>query len=249
MFQFDPTHLSIILCEPQQPGNIGSVARAMANFGVSDLRLVNPCSHLHPEAHKFAVAAKHLLGSAKIYSDLASAVADLQCTIATTRRQGRLRGNLLDSTEVPALVGNLPAGTRFGLIFGREDCGLSSQDVALCSYAATVVTTEANGSLNLAQAVLLFLYELARQPQAGQTEEGRERPEQGEVEGLFGQMERVLSRIAFLNVKKPEAVMNSLRQIHQRASLDRGELQLLRGMWSQIAWSVRDWQGRKRGED
>ena len=250
MFQFDPTHLSIVLCEPQQPGNIGSVARAMANFGVSDLRLVNPCQHLHPEARKFAVAANHLLGSAKIYGDLASAIADLQCTIATTRRQGRLRGNLLDSTKVPTLMGTLPEGTKAGLIFGREDCGLSSQDVALCSHAATVATTDKNGSLNLAQAVLLFLYELARTPATQYAPEAacvNHLPQMTEYEELFGLQEEIVERIAYLNPSKPQATMNTLRHIHRKADLSIEELNFLRGLWRQVSKSINDWPGKKRG--
>ena len=218
-------NLSIVLVEPQSPGNIGMVCRAMANFGLCDLRLVNPCQYLHPEARKFAVAA------------------------ATTRRSGRLRGELLDIAEVPALRRELPPDGRMGLVFGREDAGLTSDEVAQCSHAATIATSAEVGSINLSQAVLLFVHELARQPQAATAAAELDLPEQGDVEGLFGQIENVLSRIAFLNPKKPEGVMNSLRQIHQRAGLDRRELQMLRGMWSQIAWSVRDWQGRKRGDD
>ncbi|MEJ2700131.1 MAG: TrmH family RNA methyltransferase, partial [Desulfuromonadales bacterium] len=60
-------YVAVVLVEPQSPGNIGMVCRAMANFGASDLRLVNPCPHLHPEARKFAVAANHLLGEARLY--------------------------------------------------------------------------------------------------------------------------------------------------------------------------------------
>lgn len=242
-------NLSIILVEPQHPGNIGMVCRAMANFGVSDLRLVNPCQYLHPEARKFAVAANYLLGEARVFTDLPAAIADLHLTVATTRRSGRLRGELLDIAEVPVLHREMPDGGRMGLVFGREDVGLTSDEVAQCSHAATIATSSEVGSVNLAQAVLLFVHELARQPQARTGATDREVPEQGDVEGLFGQIESVLSRIAFLNPKKPEGVMNSLRQIHQRAGLDRRELQMMRGMWSQIAWSVRDWKGRKRGED
>jgi tRNA/rRNA methyltransferase len=221
----------------------------MANFGVTDLRLVNPCQYLHPEARKFAVAASPLLGQARVFADLPAAIADLHLTVATTRRSGRLRGELLDIAEVPSLHRTLPAGGRMGLVFGREDVGLTSDEVALCSHAATVATSAEVGSINLAQAVLLFVHELARPLRETPATPAGELPEQGEVEGLFGQIEGVLSRIAFLNPKKPEGVMNSLRQIHQRARLDRRELRMLRGMWTQIAWSVRDWQGRKRGDD
>ncbi len=241
-------NLSIILVEPQSPGNIGMVCRAMANFGLSDLRMVNPCEYLHPEARKFAVGAHSLLGLARVFPDLTSAIADLHLSVATTRRAGRLRGDLLDIGAVPELRRSLPEGGRMGLVFGREDAGLSSDEVALCSHAATVDTSAEVGSLNLAQAVLLFVHELARQPPA--TLAGaRERSSQGELEALFEQMEKVLARIAFLNPKRPEAVMNSLRRIHQRASLDVQELRMLRGLWSQIDWSCRDWRGRKRGDD
>jgi tRNA/rRNA methyltransferase len=135
----------------------------MGNFGVSDLRLVNPCAHLHSEAHKFAANASPLLGSAQVFPDLASALYGLDLSIAATRRGGQRRAELLDSSELPALVATLPAGSRVGLVFGREDVGLSNAEVVLCSRAAAIATSAAGlGSLNLAQAVLLFLYELAR---------------------------------------------------------------------------------------
>ncbi len=240
-------NVSVILVEPQHPGNIGMVCRAMANFGVSDLRLVNPCPYLHPEAKKFAVAASPLLGAARVFPGLGEAIADLHLSVATTRRSGQLRGELLDIGEVPPLRAGLPCAARMGLVFGREDSGLTSDEVALCSHAATVQTAAEVGSINLAQAVLLFVHELARSPQ-GRAETVRDCAPQGDLEGLFGQMEKVLERIAFLNPKKPEGVMNALRQIHHRAALDSREVSLLRGMWSQLAWSIRDWKGRKRGE-
>lgn len=241
-------NVSVILVQPRSPGNIGMVCRAMANFGACDLRLVDPCWHLHPEARKFAVGASSLLGSARVYADLAAAIADLHRTVATTRRSGRLRGELLDIAEVPTLRNGLPQQGRMGLVFGREDAGLTSEEVAMCSHAATVSTAEEVGSLNLSQAVLLFLHELARQSRKAAAP-SQEIPEQGELEALFGQMEGVLSRIAFLNPRCPENAMTPLRRLHHRAGLNRYEVQLLRGMWSQIAWSIRDWKGRKRGDD
>lgn len=241
-------HVAVILVEPRSPGNIGMACRAMANFGASDLRLVNPCAHLHPEARKFAVGASHLLGQARLFDDLASAIADLHLSVATTRRSGRLRGDLLDIAAVPALQAELPRAGKLGLVFGREDAGLTSEEVALCSHAATVATATEVGSLNLAQAVLLFLYELSR-PQAPQSVSQAEEPAaQGELEALFGQMEAVLHRVAFLNPQRPEAVMTRLRRLHQRCRPSGREVVLLRGMWNQLAWSIRDWRGRKRGE-
>jgi tRNA/rRNA methyltransferase len=241
--------IAIILVEPRSPGNIGMVCRAMINFGVSELRLVNPCAHLHPEAHKFAVGGAPLLGSARLYPTLEEAVADLAISVAATRRPGRLRGELLPVSSVPDLCAALPAGARAGLVFGREDSGLTSAEVALCSHAAVIATNPDCGSLNLAQAVLVFLYELSRSGEPAATAADADQPRQGELEELFVQMEEILTRIAFLNPAHPEGAMHTLRRIHQRAALDRRELQLLRGMWSQLAWSIRDWRGRKRGDD
>jgi len=239
--------VTVILVEPQSPGNIGMVCRAMANFGASDLRLVNPCRHLHPEARKFAVGANSLLEAAETFPDLTSALSDLHLTVATTRRNGRLRGQLLAIDEIPSLRAGLAPASRMGLVFGREDAGLTSEETALCTHTATVKTKEELGSLNLAQAVLLFLYELARNPV--KTSPSREIAEQGEIEPLFEQMESVLTRIAFLNAKRPEKVMTPLRHIFQRAGLSRHEARMMRGIWSQLAWSIRDWHGRKRGDD
>ena len=84
-------NIAIILVEPQNPGNIGMVCRAMKNMGLSTLRLVNPCRVDHPEAVKFAVSAKHLLGEAEMYPTLAEALADIPLSVATTRRHGKYR--------------------------------------------------------------------------------------------------------------------------------------------------------------
>lgn len=238
---------AIVLCGPQIPGNVGSVARAMANFGLSDLRLVTPCDHLAAEARMFAAGATPLLEAARVYPDLSAAISDLQITVATTRREGRLRGRMLDSTQLPALLGSLSDRARAGLVFGREQSGLTSDEVALCSHTATVATSGSTGSLNLAQAVLLFLYELARQPQTASGGTEREWPTQQELDGMFAQMASVLERIAFLNPSRPEAGLNRLRRLISRAHPDRSEVALLRGLWSQLAWSINDWRGRKRG--
>lgn len=241
--------ISVVLVGPQSPGNIGMVARAMGNFGVSDLRLVNPCQHLHPEARKFAVRAAPLLGSARIYADLGAALADLPMAVAATRRSGKLRGELLDVADAAALSGTLPDRDRLGLVFGREDSGLTSEEVSLCTHSAAIATAEEVGSMNLAQAVLVFLYEFTRQSHhevdAAPAQVGR--PTVAEFEGVFAQMEQVLTRIAFLNPSRPAAVMNRLRRMIHQAGIDKDDLSLLRGMWTQLAWSINDWRGRKRG--
>lgn len=244
----DLSRVAVILVEPQTPGNIGMVCRAMANFGASDLRLVNPCQHLHAEARKFAVFAHELLGQARIYPDLPAALADLHIAVATTRRGGKLRGEPLDIRETPPLLHNLPQGQRMGLVFGREDAGLTTGEIAQCSHTAAITTDPQRGSLNLAQAALLFLHELGRPAGPPAPPPAQDAPPLEEMEQLFAQMESVLHRIAFLNPSRPEQVMIPLRRMFHRAVQSRQELGLMRGIWSQLAWSIRDWQGRKRGD-
>lgn len=238
--------LCVVLVEPREPGNIGMVCRAMANFGVRDLRLVNPCDHLAAEALKFAVGGRELLDDAVLFADLQAALADVHCSFAATRRVGRLRGALHPSCELPGLVDQFPPQSRIALVFGREDRGLTGEELAACSAGVRIFSSEEVGSLNLSQAVLALLYELHRQPAAGALIE-KELPEMAELEQLHLQMEEVLERIAFNNPACPGATAYRLRQLFNRALPDRDEVGLLRGMWGKLAESVNNWPGRRRG--
>jgi tRNA/rRNA methyltransferase len=241
--------LAIILVEPRHPGNIGMVCRAMANFGVCDLRLVNPCDYLHPEAHKLAVFASDLLGRAVVYADLAAALVDLEISVATTRRQGRLRGEVIDIAQLSEPLSTLSSRGRVGLVFGREDAGLSNAEVAMCRYVTTIGTSEQSGSLNLAQAVVVCLYELCRLPLSVGFDRHSPPAGQAELAGMFADMQVVLERIAFVNPQCPEAVLQPLREIFRRAQLSQAEAGMLRGMWAQLGWSIHDWRGRRKGQE
>lgn len=241
------SQLCVVLVEPRTPGNIGMTARAMANFGVRELRLVNPCNPLDGEAQKFALNAKPILEGALIFETLAEAVADLHLSVATTRRSGQNRMVPLSIVDLPPRFAGLAPGQRAGLVFGREDSGLTTEEVALCRCAATIPTDPGFASLNLAQAVLICLYELSRATFAGGAGDQEATPTDGDYEDLFRLMEQVLGRIGFFNSARPDLSMNKLRRIQRKADLDLYEVNLLRGMWAQLDWSVRDWEGRKRG--
>jgi len=244
-------NLSIILVEPRQPGNIGATCRAMANYGVSDLRLVNPCNHLAPEAVKFAVAAKPLLGSAKLFADLPSTVADLHMSVALTRRSGRLRGELPQISQLPRQLHSLPAQSRVGLVFGREDCGLSTAEIACCTHAASIPTIGETGSLNLAQAVVVSLYELCgRSNQFDVLDSigtGDVLPPQRDLDPLMQQLEQLADLIGYTNPSRPEVVGHTLRQLLGRARPNVREYNMLRGLVSQLEQSVQGWPGKRRG--
>ncbi|KAF0216273.1 MAG: tRNA/rRNA [Geobacteraceae bacterium] len=237
--------IAIVLVEPQSPGNIGMVCRAMKNMGLSELRLVNPCPIDHPEAYKFAVSARDLLERAVVFDTLAEALADSGISVATTRRHGKYRQEIFTPAEVVAKLRSNLGNNRAALVFGREDSGLTTDELALCRWHATIPTGDDYGSLNLAQAVLIFCYELRKGWERGVVAQSRIIADAAETETLYGHMEQTLLRIGFLNPQNPAHIMRSLRRIFARAELDEREVAILRGMLTQIDWAATAFQGKK----
>lgn len=238
-------NIVIVLVEPQSPGNIGMVCRAMKNMGIFDLRLVNPCQTDHPEALKFAVSARDLLESAVTYESLPSALADCTASVATTRRHGKYRQEIFTPGEIVGKIAADAGGGRVAIVFGREDSGLTTEEVAMCRWQATIETSEAYGSLNLSQAVLIFCYELFKGGEAVPVPTQRQLAETAETEAFYGQLEHSLLRIGFLNPQNPAHIMRSLRRIFSRAALDGREISILRGMLSQMDWATTAFKGKK----
>lgn len=240
-------NIAIVMVEPQSPGNIGMVCRAMKNMGLSRLRLVNGCDRFHSEALKFAVSARNLLEEAELYDDLASALADCTLTVGTTRRHGKYRQEILSPPEVATLLKtHASSECRAAIVFGREDNGLTTDELSLCRWHATIPSSTEYGSLNLSQAVLIFCYELGKStdsPGGGRLEQ---LATSSEMESLFAQMDLCLQKIGFLNDQNPGHIMRSLRRIFFRSQLDTREVSILRGMLSQIDWASSSFDGRKR---
>jgi tRNA/rRNA methyltransferase len=240
------SNITVILVEPQSPGNIGMTCRAMKNMGFYQLRLVNGCDRFHPEALKFAVAARDLLETAQVFPDLASAIADCTLSVGTTRRHGKYRQEILTPTEVARRFREMVStDCRGALVFGREDNGLTTAELSLCRWHATIPTSDDYGSLNLAQAVLLFCYEIIL---AGESQDGRsqEIATSAEMETFFTHLHDSMKKIGFLNEQNPDHIIRTLRRIFFRANLDSREVTVLRGMLTQIDWASSAFDGRKR---
>jgi tRNA/rRNA methyltransferase len=240
-------NISIVMVEPQSPGNIGMTCRAMKNMGLSRLRLVKGCDRFNPESLKFAVSAKDLLEQAELYDDLPSALADCSLTVGTTRRHGKYRQEILSPAEVSTLLKtHASPGCRAAIVFGREDNGLTTDELSLCRWHATIPSAAEYGSLNLSQAILIFCYELGKaadSPGGGRIEQ---LAASADTESLFAQMHSCLQKIGFLNEQNPGHIMRSLRRIFFRSELDTREVAILRGMLSQIDWACSNFDGRKR---
>jgi tRNA/rRNA methyltransferase len=232
---------AIILCEPQLGENIGTAARALANFGLWDLRVVNPRDGWPSErAVAAASRADHVIDKVRIFDTVEAAVADLSMVFATTARRRDMQKEVLGPEEASRRMGHhIASGAKAGLLFGRERWGLYNEEVALADAIVTLPVEPAFASLNIAQAVLLMAYEWRRQsdlgselPFSGGLDETAPRDE---LLGLFGHLETTLDRTGFFKTadKRPTMVTN-LRAIFTRAHLTAQEIRTLRGVISSL---------------
>lgn len=151
-----------VLVEPKTPENVGAAARALKTMGFTQLRLVNPCDYLSGAAQWLAHGSQDILTNAKVYSELAAAVADCDLKIGTTAKLRHQRYSVLTPRDVTqTLCEKTTTLQRAALIFGREDGGLSNAEIALCDVLSTVPLAQAQPSINLAQALMIYAYELS----------------------------------------------------------------------------------------
>lgn len=241
----DALNICIVLVEPQGPLNIGSVCRSMANFGLSELRLVNPkADHLCHEARQMAVKATPILEQAQLFSSTQGALSDCHYSIAATRRLGGYRSNYANPDQVAQDILPLCAIDKTALVFGREDHGLYTNELELCQSLLTIPTHNDFPSMNLAQAVTLCLYELykAQFDQNRTTQKTKKLASNEFLESMLQHMRQTLLDIDYLDPQNPDHILRSFRQIFGRAKLDEREVRILHGLWSRIDWLENDRQ-------
>jgi len=229
-----PTPPCVILNEPQLAENIGSVARVMANFGLSDLRLVRP-RHGWPQERAWVSAsgANWPLDNARLCETLGEAIGDLKLVYATTARPRETRLPVLTPRQAAAGL-HAAAGQATGLLFGGERAGLETADIAVCQAIVTIPVSQRFRSLNLAQAVALNAYEwrLAEDDAAPASfGEGEAPADQAMMLGLYEHLEAELDASGFLHPpeKRPSMVRN-LRVMLGRAGYTDQEVRTFRGV-------------------
>lgn len=226
----------IILDKPQMAANIGAVARAMANFGLADLRLVNPRDGW-PQERAWATAsgAEWPLNAARVYDSVEAAIADLHLVYATTARPRELQLPVLTPrVAMSEMLAEAGQGRRVGLLFGGERAGLETADIALCQAVVTLPIDPRFRSLNLAQAVIILAYEWRMTQETGAPAIFRDAPPPAEASamlGLYEHFERELETAGFFHPpeKKPSMVQN-LRAALGRARMSDQEVRTFRGV-------------------
>ena len=235
----------VILVEPQMAENIGMCARAMANFGLSEMRLVAPRDGwpsgggLKKGATSAASGATHILENARLYASAAEAVADLNFVLATTARErGQMKRVMTPAEAMPPITERIAGGERVGILFGRERIGLTNEEISFADAILTYPVNPAFASLNLAQAVLLAGYEWFK-ASGGEPvfrENNPSPPAKREtVLSMFDYLEGELDRCGFFPPGKKPIMTANLRDILHRLAMTEQEARTLRGVFKSLA--------------
>jgi len=232
------TNVAIVLFRPQIPENIGAVARAACNMGLSRLYLVEPASLDQERLRAMATpAAAPILDNMVIHDDLFSALADFQYVVGTTARLGGIRKEVQSPRDVAARLIDLSQTNDIALLFGPENFGLTNRELPFCHALVTIPTAECT-SLNLAQAVMVLAYELL----VARTDTPRYEPRRAntrELETMYAMLQETLMKIDFISHRNPEHWMLNVRRLFNRHGLRARETQVIKGICRQIDWYVR----------
>ena len=240
----DLDSLRVVLVAARNPLNIGAAARAMSNFGVRRLRVVNPYEVAFQEARS-AVGASGLLAKAEQYETVAEAVADCRLVVGTTvagaRRDLQHRLQRLDEGG-RVILRQLKTGP-VALLFGSERFGLSNLDLSHCQWAMRIPTREEHGSMNLGQAVAVCLYELVRGQKTAPAKTAPGKKERtsatsGDVERLTQALFQVLGASGYVKPRAAAATEENLRRMVRRMELNANDTDMWLGMLRQMAWKL-----------
>ena len=247
------SHVRIVMVNTTLPANIGSALRAMKTMGLNKLVLVAPKTYPHPDIDALAAGATDLIEQIEVVEQLEDAIADSHLVFGTSARSRTIPWPLLDAR--PAAVKSLNAvaqhGQNIAIIFGREDRGLTNEELALANYHVTIPVNEEYGVLNVAQAIQVICYEMRMaaidivgkiaDPEATmqvtdsevmQWDEPLVNHEQ--MQQFYPHLEKMLAEIEFMDPKNPRLLPLRLRRLFGRIQLDRMEYHLLRGIFSRV---------------
>jgi len=227
----------IVLVGTTHPGNIGAVARAMKNMGLSELLLVSPRHFPHEDATARASGAEDLLQAAQVVDTLAAAVGDCHFVAGASARPRTIGWPTLMPREGAARLTQESRHGHVACVFGPEKAGLTNEDLDLCNTLLTIPADPDFSSLNLAMAVQVLTYELRlAELQGVVSEQTRDAPLASvtELERFYVHLEQVLTASGFLDAANPRYLMRRLRRLFLRAEPDRNEINILRGILASL---------------
>ena len=223
--------LNVVLVEPKGEENIGAVSRAMMNMNVSNLLIVNPrCDHLSERAVNYSVHSKELLNNAVIYNNLEEALSNSGLSIAITRRTGGSRKkdfSPVDMTEYTAAY----KGRNIHIVFGREENGLTNEEIDMCDLICTIPSSEIFPSINLSHAVMIILYELSgiKDGKSGIIPAGR-----NEFGSMLDSIYGAFEAMSFFNPNEEKVLKRYIKRILLRAGLEEFDVNYIRKIFENM---------------
>lgn len=231
----------IVLVEPRESGNVGAAARAMKNFGFTDLVVVGEPRPLDEASVWWASGAEDLVDGAARVTTLADALEGIHVAVATTSGRGRAEQPPRLPREIGTMRSHLPVSQRMAIVFGRERGGLRSDELDLCTEQATIPTSAQFPVMNLAQAVSLFCYELSMIDGRATEIPGEDsvpKATHEQLERVHQSAQQILLEIGFLNPQNPDVTYRELRSLLNRSEPSERDVIILLGVVRQLRWAL-----------
>ena len=239
--------IEFILVGTTHPGNIGAAARAMKNMGITRLSLVSPKEFPSKTAFYRSKAASDILERAKVYTNLKEAVTEAELVIGTSVRNRKIPWPIISPREAAKKVidSSLHRKKKIVVIFGREDRGLTNEELGLCNLHVHIPSSEEYPSLNLAQAVQILAYEirLAILSTRGNTEKqvwDVPLAKNSEIEYLIKHFNEVMQEVGFYEENNPRQLLTRVRRFFKRSNLDHMEANIFRGVFAAIQKKLKE---------
>lgn len=237
------SNIRIVLVNPSHPGNIGAVARAMKTMGLGQLYLVAPKRFPDKQAVIMASHADDLLENAVVVENLSEAIGDCGAVFGTSNRVREISWKIFDPNQAANQIVTQAKSTPVAILFGREDSGLTNEELQQCHYQIIIPTNPEYSSLNIAAAVQVICYEI-RMASLGVDKLIHEMTDEyashKELENFYVHLDKVLWQIDFLKSTRSSHIMNRMRRLINRAQPEKKEVKILRGILTAIENKIRN---------
>jgi len=234
-------NIRIVLVNTTHPGNIGGAARAMKNMGLAELYLVQPREYPAPRAVWRAAGARDVLANATIVESVDEAIADCALVVGTSARERRIPWPLLNPRECGEKIYSEAVTHKAALLFGREDRGLTNDELQKCHYHVHIPSNPDYSSLNLATAVQVLAYEIRMASLADEqgnlpslSEWDQPPVTAGDLEFFHEHLATTMAELQFYDPENPKQLLTRMRRLFNRVRMDQMEVSILRGLLSAV---------------
>ncbi len=229
--------IKVVLVGTTHPGNIGATARAMKNMGIVNMALVEPKEFPSDIATYRSKAAKDVLENAEVFDTLKMAISDCELVIGTSARERKVPWPILNPKDASQEVSRGSLNNKVAVVFGREDRGLTNEELGLCNIHVHIPTDPEYSSLNLSQAVQIMVYEIRSAILENEGTDGNwdvEFADNDQTERLISHMDELMQEVDFYEIDNPRKLLLRVRRFFKRSRLDVMEVNIFRGLFAAI---------------